>query len=258
MNGSPPPELHVFALSPVPEIEPGDDLSAIISDAIEGMGERPKSGDVFVVAQKVVSKSENRFVDLKSIVPSRKAEELAARVEKDPRLVEVVLSESTEILRERPGLIITVHKLGIVNANAGVDRSNVRGGDDDVVLLLPIDPDASARRLQSRLEARFGVKLPVIINDTAGRAWRNGIIGFAIGVAGLASIQDLRGARDRFGRMLQATQVAVADEAAAAASLLQGQGDEGLPVVVIRGLRMDGEPGGAGDLIRAKSEDLFR
>ena len=251
-------ELRLFALKSFPEVGASDDLCQIIGDALDNMSEPLESGDVLVVAQKIVSKAENRFVDLKTVTPSNQADELAARVNKDPRLIEVILGESTQILREREGLVVSEHNLGIVNANAGVDQSNVHQTDDDIVLLLPIDPDRSAQQLRAGLGERYDVDVGVIINDTAGRAWRNGIIGFAIGVAGLPAINDLRGTQDRFGRTLRATQVAVADEAAAAASLLQGQGAEGQPVIVIRGLAFEAPAGTARDLIRDEADDLFR
>jgi coenzyme F420-0:L-glutamate ligase / coenzyme F420-1:gamma-L-glutamate ligase len=189
-------------------------------------------------------------------VPSARASTLASLVQKDPRLVEVILSESTEVLRYRPGLIITVHRLGFVMANAGVDHSNVGGSER--VLLLPANPDATCSNLRRRLEHHFGVTLGVIINDSVGRAWRNGIVGTALGAAGVPAMLDLRGRQDLYGRALETTQVGLADEVAAAASLVMGQSSERLPLVVVRGLRWMPCARGARSLIRPKESDLFR
>ncbi|MDP6122206.1 MAG: coenzyme F420-0:L-glutamate ligase, partial [Rhodospirillales bacterium] len=179
--------------------------------------------------------------------------------DKDPRLVELILSESSEVLRHRPNLVIVLHKLGLVMANAGIDASNIQPGDKgERVLLLPRDPDASAARLRSELRWRTGAEVGIVINDSVGRAWRRGIVGTAIGAAGLAALVDLRGQDDLFGRPLAVTQIAPADEVAAAASLLQGQADEGRPVVLVRGLALAAEGESAADLVRPASEDLFR
>ena len=251
-------EVRIFAPKLIPEIKKGDDLSTMIGDAVENSGEKLKTSDLLVIAQKVVSKAEGRFVNLAQIKPSKSAQSLSQITGKDPRFIEVILGESDEVIRVKDNVMITAHKLGIIHANAGIDRSNVHESDGDIVLLLPKNPDASAKMIQLDLSKRFKAKIGVIINDTAGRAWRNGIIGFAIGVAGFEPIRDLRGENDKFGRPLAVTQVAIADEAAAAASMLQGQAAEGMPVVVIRGIDLAGEEGCSESLIRKKSEDLFR
>jgi len=240
-------------------IGPGDDLAALIADGAVAVGSALAEGDVVVIAQKIVSKAEDRHVDLRSVVPSPRARELAAQCKKDPRLVEVILSESSEILRWRPGLIIVVHHHGTVMANAGIDQSNVAPeGDAERVLLLPADPDESARRLRRDIRARTGRDVAVIVNDSIGRAWRNGTVGIAVGAAGLPVLDDQRQRPDLFGQPLVASIEAVADELAAAASLIQGQADEGIPVVVIRGFERPGGHLPAAALVRPKEEDLFR
>jgi coenzyme F420-0:L-glutamate ligase / coenzyme F420-1:gamma-L-glutamate ligase len=249
-------EVTLTAVTGVPLIGPGDDLAAIVIDTLGASGIAVRQHDVIVLAQKVVSKAEGRYVDLTKVVPSARARTLASVVEKDPRLVEIILSESTEVLRYRPGLIITVHRLGFIMANAGVDRSNVAGSER--VLLLPADPDATCSHLRRRLEDHFGVTLGVIINDSVGRAWRNGIIGTALGAAGVPALLDLRGQQDLYGRALETTQVGLADELAAAASFVMGQSSERLPLVVVSGLRWMPSAQGARALIRPKESDLFR
>lgn len=253
-----PAQLEITALPGLPLVRPGDDLAALIGDGIAAAGLRPEAGDVLVVAQKIVSKAEGRYAEIAGVTPSEAARELAAKTGKDARLVELILSESREVLRYRPNLIIVLHKLGLVMANAGIDASNVEPGGGERVLLLPEDPDASAARLRRGLAARTGVEVGVIINDSVGRAWRRGIIGTAIGAAGLPTRLDLRGHEDLFGRPLMVTEVGLADELAAAASLLQGQAAEGRPVVLIRGLAFGASTDTAHDLVRAAGEDLFR
>ncbi len=250
--------MSLTALPGFPRIRPGDDLAALILEGLEAAALRLEAGDVIVVAQKVVSKAEGRLVDLQDVTPSAPAHELAERAEKDPRLVELILLESREVLRVRPGLIIVEHRLGFVCANAGIDHSNVDQAAGERVLLLPEDPDASARRLRDRLEAACGVRPAVLIIDSHGRAWRMGTVGVAIGVAGLPALLDLRGRPDLFGRRLQVTQVGLADEVAAAASLLMGQADEGCPVVHLRGLRYPPHDGSLAELLRPRELDLFR
>jgi coenzyme F420-0:L-glutamate ligase/coenzyme F420-1:gamma-L-glutamate ligase len=218
----------------------------------------PVDGDILVVAQKIVSKSEGREVRLKNITPSAAAYELSEVVDKDPRLVEVILGESNEVIRHRPGLIIVENKHGVVLANAGIDMSNVGQDDGDAVLLLPLDPDESAARLREELRKQTGANVGVIINDSLGRAFRNGTAGVALGVSGLAAVTDLSGTLDLFGRALQVTQVAVADELAAAASLLMGQAAEGRPVVLVRGFTSEFPEETSKQLTRKKEEDLFR
>jgi coenzyme F420-0:L-glutamate ligase / coenzyme F420-1:gamma-L-glutamate ligase len=250
------PRIELIGLPDLPLIEPGDDLAAMIAAALDRNGLAPAGDDVLVIAHKIVSKAEGRLVDLGSVKPSERAQKLAAQTAKDPRLVEVILSESTRIVRSRPGLLIAEHRLGYVMANAGVDQSNVAA--DRRVLLLPLDPDASAEGLRQRLCARFGCALAVIINDSFGRAWRHGTVGIALGVAGLPALRDLRGEPDLFGRKLQVTVVGFADEIAAAASLIMGQAAEKLPVVLVRGLTWKEAPSPARSLIRPAAEDLFR
>ena len=250
-----PRALSLFALPGIPMVQPGDDLASMIADAFERAGEAVADGDVLVVAQKIVSKSEGRYATLATVEPGNEARELAALTDKDPRMVELILSESRRVVRHRPGVIIVEHRLGFVMANAGIDNSNVEpAGADERVLLLPRDPDDSARRLRERL----GVDCAVIVNDSVGRAWRVGTVGLALGAAGLPSLLDLRGCDDLFGRPLEVTQVALADELAAAASLLQGEADEGMPVVVVRGLAAAGPGNDGAALIRAEADDLFR
>jgi coenzyme F420-0:L-glutamate ligase/coenzyme F420-1:gamma-L-glutamate ligase len=243
----------------MPMVRRGDDLAGLISAALERAALAPCAGDVLVVAQKIVSKAEDRSVDLATIEPSPRAVALAAEVGKDPRIVEVVLGESVRVVRSRPNLLIVEHRLGFVMANAGVDQSNVAPADGvHRVLLLPRDPDASAEALRARLTERFGVKLAVIINDSFGRAWRRGTVGVAIGAAGLPALVDLRGRPDLFGRILEVSIIGFADEIAAAASLLMGQANEAQPVVLVRGLDWTAPATAAQELLRPSAEDLFR
>ncbi len=212
-----------------------------------------------VFAQKVVSKSEGRTVDLRTITPSPRAIELAKAVDKDPRLVEVILGESTEVVRHRLGVLVVAHRIGLVLANAGVDHSNVAAdSNDDLALLLPVDPDRSAAILRQGFAKRCAVNVGVLIIDSLGRAWRRGTVGVAIGAAGVVALSDQRGDPDLFGRELRVTEVGHADELAAAASVVMGQADEGTPVVLVRGGRLPGSHRPAADLQRPKAEDLFR
>jgi coenzyme F420-0:L-glutamate ligase/coenzyme F420-1:gamma-L-glutamate ligase len=248
--------LQLFALAGIPLIQPGDALAPLLSEAAARTAGGLRDGDLLVVAQKIVSKSENRYADLRTVEPSAEALRLAPLADKDPRLVEVILRESRTVLRQRPGALIVEHRLGYVHANAGVDRSNV--ADPDQVLLLPEDPDASARRLREALRARASVDVCVIINDSAGRAWRNGIVGFALGCAGFRPVVNRIGHPDLFGRKLEMTEIAVADELAAAASFVMGQADEGIPAVLVRGARLEPSTEGMHALLRDRSRDLFR
>lgn len=259
MTGATTDRLELMALPRMPLVQTGDDLFALIVNAFESSAIRPRAGDVIVIAQKIVSKAEGRLVELASVKPSPHALALAAEVEKDPRLVEIVLSESRRVVRKGPGVLITEHYLGFVMANAGVDRSNVgpQGGSEQV-LLLPRDPDASADRLRLSLSARFDCDLAVIVSDSFGRAWRHGTVGIAIGAAGLPALRDRRGALDLFGRPLQVTTIGFADEIAAAASLLMGQAAEAQPVVLVRGLAWAEPASTAQALVRPAQEDLFR
>jgi len=251
--------LSLLALEGIPEIEPGMALAPVIAAALERHSWAAGDDDVLLVCQKIVSKSENRFVDLASVAVSARAEELAVRCGKDPRLVEIILRESTEVVRCAPRVLIVRHRLGYVVANAGVDQSNIPGADSRV-LLLPADPDGSAAALRAALSRVLGSSPAVVITDTFGRPWRQGVCGTAIGASGIVSLLDRRGEKDRFGRTLQVTQVAIADALAAAAVLLMGEAAEGRPVVVARGLPRNLLHGSAraADLIRPPAEDLFR
>jgi coenzyme F420-0:L-glutamate ligase/coenzyme F420-1:gamma-L-glutamate ligase len=249
--------VELLAIPHIPLIQPGDDLPGLVLAAAETAGMDWRDGDVLVLAQKIVSKAEGRLVHLPDVTPSTRAQELAGVTGKDPRLVELILGEATEVLRARPGLLVVEHRLGFVCANAGVDQSNV-AGSDDWALLLPVDPDASARRLRDAIRAASGAELAVIVSDSHGRAWRFGVVGVAIGVAGLHPLSDLRGQPDLTGRPLQITEVGTADELAAAAGLLMGQADAGTPAVLVRGAAFVAGEGRLRELLRPKQQDLFR
>jgi coenzyme F420-0:L-glutamate ligase/coenzyme F420-1:gamma-L-glutamate ligase len=250
--------LTLTALEGLPFVKPGDDLCVLLAAALRRTQIVPQSGDILIVAQKVVSKAEGRIVNLKEVIPSARAVALANEVNKDARLVEVILSESDEVVRHRHDILIVAHRLGFVMANAGVDQSNVESEDGEHVLLLPRDPDASAAALKTQLDREFGVNLGILINDSFGRAWRNGVVGVALGAAGIPALRDMVGTPDLFGRKMRVTEVAVADEIAAAASLLMGQAAEGQPAVHLRGLFCDAPAVPASALLRAKALDLFR
>jgi coenzyme F420-0:L-glutamate ligase/coenzyme F420-1:gamma-L-glutamate ligase len=254
-----PSGLTLLPLTGIKLVEPGDDLGPITVMAFEANGIAPQDGDVLVVAQKVVSKAEGRYVDVATVEPSERAIALAAAVDKDPRFVEVVLSESNRVVRHRPGLLIVEHRLGFVMANAGIDHSNVPTEDGvERVLLLPKDPDGSASALRQHLIQVFGRSIAVIISDSFGRAWRKGTVGVALGAAGLPALIDLRGQPDLFGRELLVTETGFADEIAAAAGLLMGQADEAVPMVLVRGLGWSAPEVPAAALIRPAEHDLFR
>jgi coenzyme F420-0:L-glutamate ligase/coenzyme F420-1:gamma-L-glutamate ligase len=253
----PAAEISLAALSGIPQVRPGDDIADMVLHGLAHSGLSLRRGDIVVIAQKIVSKAEGRMVDLREVTPSPRAAELAAAVDKDPRIVELVLRESTEVVRHRKGVLVVAHRNGTVLANAGIDASNV-AGDDHHVLLLPDDCDRSCRDIRARLAARTGIQPGVIIIDSLGRAWRNGTVGAALGTAGLPPLLDLRGVPDLFGRELRATQVGIADEIAAAASMLMGQTDEGTPIVLLRGLQIPDGDGPVSDLHRARELDLFR
>lgn len=247
------------ALASVPLVRPGDDLADIILAALAASGERLRDGDVLVIAQKIVSKAQNRQVRLDTVTPSEDAERLAHEVNKDARLVELILRESTEVVRHRRDVLVVAHRLGLVIANAGIDQSNIeQGAIDDAALLLPEDPDATCVDMREKLRARTGASVGVIINDSHGRAFRNGTVGVAIGASGIPALADLRGTSDLFGRRLHSTEVALADEIASAASLLMGQAGEGRPIVLARGIANARGDGSAADLVRPKAIDLFR
>ncbi len=249
--------MQLWALERFPEVRAGDDLPRQIVDCLQRSAMTPQGGDVLVVAQKVVSKAEGRIVELNQVHPGARAGALAAETGKDAREVELILQESVAINRHRRGLIIAEHRLGFICANAGVDHSNV-AGSEEVVSLLPEDPDASAGRIRDALAETFGVQVGVIISDSHGRPHRNGAVGVAIGAAGIAPLLSYAGQADRYGYLLRRTVEAVADELAGAAGLLQGQADEGRPVVLIRGARFVADGVGAAELVRPLEEDLYR
>ncbi|QOJ30937.1 MAG: coenzyme F420-0:L-glutamate ligase [Gammaproteobacteria bacterium] len=251
------PALSLTPLPGLPAIRPGDDLASLIAAALDHAGLVLADGDVLAVTQKIVSKAEGRLRRLADVQPSAGAQALAVETRKDPRLVELILQESREVLRTRPDLLIAEHRLGIVLANAGIDRSNL-GGDEESVLLLPEDPDASAARLRQALQRSSGAALGIVITDSVGRAWRRGTVGIAIGTAGVAPFTDLRGRRDLAGRPLQVSEIAPADSLAAAAVLVMGEAAEGTPVVLIRGAGGGGEDLPARAVLRPRAEDLFR
>lgn len=254
-----PERLTLTALDGVPLVRPGDNLCDMISAAVERSGDALQDGDILVVAQKIISKAEGRLVNINTVIPSERAKSLAQSVEKDPRVVEVILQESRAVIREKPGVLIVENNIGLIMANAGIDHSNVESETaDETLLLLPLDPDASAERLRRDLKVALGVDIGVVINDSVGRAWRIGTMGLAIGVAGLPAVVDLRGEKDLFGRELRVSEEAVADELAAAASLLQGQGAEGKPVVLVRGFKSSAAPQPATATLRPADMDMFR
>jgi coenzyme F420-0:L-glutamate ligase/coenzyme F420-1:gamma-L-glutamate ligase len=255
-----PAHLTLLALEGIGPVAPGEDLAVRILAAAADAGLALADGDVLAVAQKIVSKSEDRYAVLDEVEPSPRAVELGSACGKDPRYVELVLAESRAVLRAAPNVLVVEDRRGLVLANAGVDRSNVepdaRGRER--ALLLPIDPDASAARLRARIRELARIDVGVLINDSVGRAWRLGTVGTAIGASGLPGLLDLRGTPDLHGRALQITEVGYADELAAAASAVMGQGDEGRPVVVIRGARLARRDGNARELQRPREQDLFR
>ena len=251
--------LELFAIAGLPMVQAGDDLADIIVAGLLRMGQELRDRDVVVIAQKIVSKAEGRTVDLATVTPSAEAVALAAKVGKDPHVVEVILSDSVRVVRSRPNLMIMQHRLGFVMANAGVDQSNVAPADGiHRALLLPKDPDGSAEAIRTRLAAHFGARIGVVISDSFGRPWRRGTVGVAIGAAGLPSLIDLRGQPDLFGRTLEVSIVGFADEIAAAASLLQGQAAEAQPVVVVRGLTWTAPDAPVSEVVRPPEEDLFQ
>jgi coenzyme F420-0:L-glutamate ligase/coenzyme F420-1:gamma-L-glutamate ligase len=252
-------QVTITGLKDVPLVKAGDNLAEIALAAYAATGLSLEDGDVLVVAQKIVSKAEDRVVNVSATQPSQEAIALAAEVDKDPRLVEVVLSESRRIVRHRPGLMIAEHKRGWVMANAGIDHSNVAPDDGtERVLLLPVDPDASAEALRQQLAERTGRRIAIIISDSFGRPFRRGTVGIALGAAGLPAVIDWRGHPDLFGRILEVTETGFADEIAAAASLVQGQADEATPIVLVRGLSWTAPDAPAGALVRPPEHDLFR
>ena len=247
--------LSILPLTTLGEIAPRDDLGALLAAAISDVG-GAGDADILVVTQKIVSKSEGRFVDLRSVAPSLRALELAEVTRKDSRLVELVLQESAAIVRAVPHVLITRHRLGFVMANAGIDQSNLGPGKEEHALLLPKNPDHSAAALRQSIELQLGVSVAVVITDSFGRPWRQGIVPVAIGAAGIASLHDRRGEADRDGRLLGVTQVAIGDLVAAVAGLVTGEG-AGVPAALIRGLTLPQGEHPASVLIRPFNEDLF-
>ncbi|HJR81675.1 MAG TPA: coenzyme F420-0:L-glutamate ligase [Anaerolineales bacterium] len=264
--------LLLTPLLHIPLIRQGDNLADIVVAGLDENIITLETDDILVFAQKIVSKSEGRIINLEAVRPSPRAVRLAAQIDKDARLVELILQESKEILRTRPGTIIVEHRLGFVCANAGIDHSNVGSStesvtsnlsDDQVapgefVLLLPMNPDHSAERIRQEIQSKTGKRIGVLIIDSHGRAWRNGTVGTAIGIAGIPGVEDLRGKPDLFGYTLRITQVGVADELAAAASLVMGQAAEGTPIVHVRGFPYKLREGSLKELIRPREQDLFR
>ncbi len=253
--------LTLTPLQGFPLVKPGDSLAGLVLQALLVNHISLQDGDVLVLAQKIVSKSEGRLVHLSHVTPSQRAKDLADASEKDARFIELVLQESSEVLRVRPGTIIVEHRNGFVCANAGIDHSNVCGDDgqsEDWVLLLPEDGNLSAGRIRKELEQTTNTHLGVLVIDSHGRAWRNGTVGISIGMSGMPGLVDLRGRPDLFGFHLQVTQVGAADELAAAASLVMGQASEGLPVVHVRGFPYPLREGDLSELIRPRDMDMFR
>jgi coenzyme F420-0:L-glutamate ligase/coenzyme F420-1:gamma-L-glutamate ligase len=251
--------ITFVAVPGIPRINPRDPLASILIDALKTAQLQLTSGDALVVAQKIVSKAEGRYVDLADVTPSQRAQHYAELTGKDPRFVEVVLSESTEVVRAAPNVLIVAHRRGFVMANAGIDQSNIEhSAGPGRVLLLPENPDAAAASLKIAIDAAFGITCGVVINDSFGRPWRNGVTGVALGAAGFPSLVDMVGSPDMFGRKLQMTEIAMADEVAAGASLVMGQAAEGLPAVLVKGLDLSAPARPASVLVRDKAKDLFR
>jgi coenzyme F420-0:L-glutamate ligase/coenzyme F420-1:gamma-L-glutamate ligase len=249
------PQLQVIGLVGLPEIRPGDDLPSLIIEAAKAQGTALQGGDVLVITQKVVSKAEGRLVNLREVEPSQRAREMAKVTGRDARLVEVILRESRRIVRQEGQIIITETKHGFVCANAGVDASNVGGGD--LVALLPEDPDRSAEAIRQAIQEKAGVAVAVIISDTFGRPWREGHTNVAVGLAGMSPVRDYVGQRDPFGLELRVSTMALADELAGAAEPVMGKLSR-VPVAIVRGLAFEPGAGAAKELIRPAERDLFR
>ena len=250
--------IKILPLRDLAEIVPDDDLATLLLGALRSLAYEPRAGDVLVVTQKIVSKAEGLFVRLDDIHPGPRALELAQATKKDARFVELVLAESTDIVRAVPGVLITRHRSGHVMANAGIDRSNIGPGEGDWALLLPADADRSAAMIREALRQSWEEPPAVVISDSFGRPWRYGVVNVAIGASGMPALIDRRGARDRDGRTLEVTQVALADLVAAAAGLAMGEAAEGIPAAIVRGIAFDHAPRPAAALVRPVEEDLFR
>lgn len=252
--------LIIQPLANFPLIEPGNEIASVINRLVKSENIPINDEDIFVITQKIVSKAENRYIDLNIVKPSKRACDLAVITDKDPRLIELILSESNQIIRVGHGVIIVEHRLGFICANAGIDQSNLPHNEarPDLVLLLPVDPNKSAASIRRQLERSFQKKLGVLIIDSHGRAWRNGVVGISIGSSGIPVLSDQRGWDDLFGKSLKITQVAAADELAAAASLVMGQSSEGKPVVHVSGFPYPLVDMPFSDILRSKDKDLFR
>jgi coenzyme F420-0:L-glutamate ligase/coenzyme F420-1:gamma-L-glutamate ligase len=254
-------KLTAFAFENFPEVIPNSNLSDLIINVAIDNEWAWCDGDIIVIAQKIISKSENQFVYLADVQPGSQAEKYSQITGKDPRLIELILSESNKVLRTKKGLIIVQHKLGFICANAGIDHSNVLGASgklEDWVLLLPKNPDKSASSIREEVQGKTGKRIGVIIIDSHGRPWRRGVVGLSIGSSGVPAVVDRRGTKDRYGYQLKATEIGTLDELAAAASILMGQADEGRPVVVIRGFPYSLQESNFSDILRNESDDLFR
>lgn len=250
-------ELRVLPVTGLPMIQEGDDLALLITNQLHDNQQLLEHGDVIVIAQKIVSKSEGRLVSLASITPSEEAVRLAAETDKDARLVEVILRESDAVVRHKPGVMIMRHRLGHVGAHAGVDQSNIDHGDDDAALLLPLDPDASAKRLREAIRHRSGKEIGVLISDSGNRPWRLGTTGIAIGASGFTVLDDRRGGTDLYGRELKVTLINRADSIATAATLIMGETTERIPVAIVRGFEYEPVEQNAAMINRPVEEDLF-
>jgi coenzyme F420-0:L-glutamate ligase/coenzyme F420-1:gamma-L-glutamate ligase len=248
--------VSLIGVPGIPHVQPGDDLGALVVGAMRTADIAPEPGDALVVTSKVVSKAEGRVVDLRTVMPSAAAIELATKTDKEPEVVELVLQESTAVVRAVPGVLIVRHRLGFTSANGAIDRSNA-DGSEHTALLMPLDPDASASAVRAALTTAFGVDVGVVVSDTHGRAWRRGNVGVAVGIAGLTSLVDKAGTLDLFGRELTATTIPIADQLADAASLVSGETDEGIPVVLVRGLDLAPGEGSSADLTYPVETDLF-
>lgn len=251
--------MELIAIPGFPLVAPGDDVALLIRSALQRAGLTLQTGDIVAIAQKIISKAEDRYVTLADVVVGEQAAALAQEVDKDPRLVQLILEESHSVVRKRRGVLIVEHRLGYVHANAGIDQSNIEQDGAGRALLLPLDSDASAKSLRAALQDDVDGALGVLINDSAGRAWRNGTCGMALGVAGFEAVHDMVGDHDLFDNELRVTSVGIADELAAAASVIMGQGREGQPVVIIRGAPVTfSDTADASSLLRAREMDLFR
>jgi coenzyme F420-0:L-glutamate ligase/coenzyme F420-1:gamma-L-glutamate ligase len=250
--------FQIFGVPGIPLVQAGDDLGELLTDALERAAIELMDSDIICVAQKIVSKAEGRLILLDSVTPSDRAAELARQTDKDPRLVELILQESTEVMRQKPGVLIMRHRLGLVGAHAGIDQSNIAHDGGESALLLPVDPDSSALELQRSLKMRTGINVGVIVTDSANRPWRLGTTGIAIGVAGITVLDDHRGGHDLYGRELKVTLINRADGIATAATLVMGETTERIPVAIVRGFALSNAGDTAQMINRPLEEDLFR